>query len=222
MSEFNNRAVVSRNELLNQQQQESSVETFVRSALYAGIQNPINGAAQLMDRSTGTNLLPNLQFVDAPKENSSAANLGATAASLGHAALMLSVAHKAGGPANDFSSFAKRTGIAAGLGTFYGGVLTPTSNPNFIAGRLENAMIGGTGMAGMSAFHSFYKDTLGKGVSFLDAPPYHALTTASTVALPFITDHELSSSIREDSVFLPSAKLRPLETYLKPLEDHKR
>lgn len=218
MSEFHTRDLASNRELLNNNQEnESSAATFVRSFVYAGLQNPINGAAQLLDKSTGSNTLPNLQFIDAPKYNTLASDLGGAAASMAHSFAMLATAHKLGGPVNDVAAFAKRTAIAGGLGTFYGGVLTPTyaqyGDNGFAASRLENAFIGGAGMAGMSAFSSFYRDTLAKGVSFGEVPHYHALALSSTVAIPFLADGQLGRIGREDSVFMPGAKLRPAENY---------
>ncbi|MBY0551084.1 MAG: class I SAM-dependent methyltransferase [Candidatus Obscuribacterales bacterium] len=41
---------------------------LLHSAAYAGLQAPLSGVAQLTDRIAGTNLLPSVNFMDAPKE----------------------------------------------------------------------------------------------------------------------------------------------------------
>src|ERR1700728_2735046 len=57
---------------------EGFLEEAARSALYAGVQSPLSGLAQLADHTTGavssvfncegTNFLPTVQFMDAPSE----------------------------------------------------------------------------------------------------------------------------------------------------------
>ncbi|MBA3859216.1 MAG: hypothetical protein C0507_20110 [Cyanobacteria bacterium PR.3.49] len=48
------------------QEQKSLLEDFGRSLLHSGAQTPINALVQPFDRALGTNILPHIQFVDAP------------------------------------------------------------------------------------------------------------------------------------------------------------
>ncbi len=220
MSQFDSFSLTS-SENLKDQHQESSAESFVRAVLYTGIQTPINGAAQLFDRS-GENL-PNIQLINPPKEQGLAANLGSAAASTAHVAAMLYLGHKIGGPVTDLSAFAKRGAANATLGAAYGGLLTPVdSNGNFAQARIENAVAGGVGMAGMSLYSSFYRDTLGKGVPFLDAPFYHMMNPAAMAGVALIADSKLRPEHSPNSVFLPSARLRPLSSYMERADRNKQ
>lgn len=202
----------------------TSAETFLRSFFYTGIQAPISGAAQMLDKVAGTNTLPNCQLIDAPARKSFSAQLGSVAATAGHCALMLYAGHKIGGPVSESSlssalqSYARRGAVTGGLGALYGGVLTPTAesgNSSFVKSRLENAAVGAAGLASMSVFSSFYKDTLAKGVSFADAPFYKGLLMPGSLAgLASIADTQLPN--RENTVFLPASKLKPAEDFYPP------
>lgn len=44
----------------------SLVGEGVHSALYSAVQSPVSGVAQLIDKTTGTNLMPSVQIIDAP------------------------------------------------------------------------------------------------------------------------------------------------------------
>ena len=43
---------------------ESLPVQFLRSAVYAGVQQPISGVVQLADKISGSHMLPKVQFID--------------------------------------------------------------------------------------------------------------------------------------------------------------
>lgn len=205
--------------------EEDALQRFVRSAVYSGIQSPINGAVQLWDRATGSNVLPAAQFIDAPQSNDLATAAGSLTATAGHVALMLYAGHKIAGPGDTLAGFGRRLGVTSSFGAVYGGVLNPVhSEDGFVAGRLSNALRGAAGMAGVSAASTVYRDLIGKGTSFLDAPHYHALVVPGTLAgLPLMADTAFRGNARrESSVFLPSAKLMPVQDLLRPEDRFKK
>lgn len=225
MSNFENVSLSKNRELL--QKDENAAETFLRSAVHTGLQTPLNGAAQLMDRSTGTNILPNVQFIDAPVKESTAANLGSATATVGHCALMLAAGHKIVGPVDSVGAFSQRALLTGGMGALYGGVFTPVGNDgDFLKSRFSNALSGSAGLAGMSAMTSLYKDVIGKGVSFVDAPFYKGLLIpASLGGVAVMADQTFSGDAYNpgyNSVFMPGAKLRQVESYIKPSAEKKR
>lgn len=46
----------------------SSIGDFAQSALYAGVQTPIDGITQLVNHTAGSDVLPSVQLIDAPQE----------------------------------------------------------------------------------------------------------------------------------------------------------
>lgn len=207
MSEFEFPALPDRRELLKRE--EHNLETFLRAAVYSGVQSPVNGAAQLFDAASGSNTLPSLQFIDAPKNDSLAARLGSLSASAAHCGLMLALGHRLSGPLNDFGTLGKRALVTGSMGAFYGGVLSPVANTeNMSAARLQNMTVGATGMAGISLFTTVYRDALAKGVGLLDAPLYHGLLVPGSLAgIATVADTQMFN--REDTVFLPASRLKP-------------
>lgn len=60
---------LSKTELLSTEKQPGWVEEFARSAAYSGLQSPLKGLAQIVDKSVGTQLMDKVTFMDAPKES---------------------------------------------------------------------------------------------------------------------------------------------------------
>src|SRR5437868_12919198 len=115
MSNFDALSLTTSREL-SHGREENGVETFLRSTLYSGLQVPVTGDAQLVDKVTGSNILPKMQFIEAPKSDGLAANLGAITATAGHCAAMLALGHKIVGPVTDVSSFGQRALLTGGMG----------------------------------------------------------------------------------------------------------
>ncbi len=141
--------------------EETAAETFARSALFAAIQSPLNGIAQLAEHATGKNILPNVQIIEPSKNTGSFSELaGSVTATTVEAALMVAATHRLI-PLEGVKSAGARALVAGGLGSVYGGVFTPVgNNEDFTSTRFRNALTGATAFAGLSAFRTVYKDVL--------------------------------------------------------------
>jgi hypothetical protein len=141
---------------------------FLRSAVYAGVQEPISGVVQLADKVSGSHFLPHVQFID-PCERADfgsaswhtqqfGAMLGVTAGLL---ALNKGVG-KAGnflaGPIDNISEHQGALALrsvaeAAATGFIHNGLFRPVGNDegNFYAARLKNAAVGAGTYATLTA-----------------------------------------------------------------------
>ncbi|MBX9695228.1 MAG: hypothetical protein K2Z81_22770 [Cyanobacteria bacterium] len=201
----------------------TALGTYLQSTLYCGVQSPINGLSQLADRALGTNSLPSVQLIDAPdtRNHPTAAALGDITATIGHCSLMLAASRRLGGPVTEsFANIPARAAWAGGMGTIYGGVLTPVANnhENFWASRAMNAAAGGIGMAAMSASTSFYKDWMCQDAKAFDRAVvmWGVMVPGMQAGIAVGADDYLSASgsggVRwTGSVFNPGNKTRPLE-----------
>jgi hypothetical protein len=135
---------------------------FLRSAAYSGLQTPVNGVVQIVDHYAHTDILPSVQFVNAPAEASFGSfdwhvqQLGNAAgiavpffflnkgvgAVLGRAGTAATV-----GLTNELTlgSVLRPVGQAALTGAIFDGVFRPVSpeQGNFERARFNNAVTGG-------------------------------------------------------------------------------
>lgn len=205
-----NRPELTRSDLL---EEPSAVESFLHAAAYTGLQEPVSGAAQLFDKVAGTDVLPHVQLIEAPQEDSFAGMLGSITAKASHLGLMIAAGHKIGGPLNNLQSFAGRMGICGAMGSLYGGVLTPVANDqNFWDTRLRNTVTGGLGMAAASGAMSVYGDVIGKGMTFMDYPPYGMLKAALPISMSASVESMLSDN-DSSPVYMPG-RMQGLESLL--------
>ena len=201
--------------------QESALENYLHSAVYATIQTPLNGAAQLIDKAAGTELLPKVQFIEAPAYQGLASELGALTGTGIHCAAMLSVGHAIGGPLTNLNAGIKRAAICGGMGAAYGGVFTPAgSQENSTGERLQNTLNGAVGLAGMSGFLSLYKDVLAKDVKFMDVPHFYSIllpgsTLGIGVAADSMTNFGQQTGAR-GGVFMSRFKLQAIDNFAPP------
>jgi hypothetical protein len=201
---------------------ESAPITFLRAAAYTGLQSPVNGFVQLVK----PDILPSVQFVDAPSDSRSlAAMAGSGAATLGHAYLMMAAGNKIAGaaPPGDLLGLGKRALATGALGGLYGFALTPVGNDerqNFWVSRAENALAGTAGMALISAHHTMYHGWLSGGMAAKlgqPRPEGHLLMRSLGVAAMGgwgLIGDKLSSTNDDwggGSVFTPSGRLRPAQ-----------
>lgn len=148
---------------------------FGEGVISGSVGNAINGVKQLYDHATGekytpTELFSNQKEVDASR----AGKIGET---LGMGVDFVGVTVATGGIADAVGlagagAFVASAGVA---GVVEGGILTPSSEDSFIAGRLENAAIGGvSGAAGAGASGIIARYGLGIGAKagWTDALPY--------------------------------------------------
>jgi len=155
---------------------EGFFEELTRSALYGGVQSPLSGLAQLTDHTTaavagvfnceGTNLLPRVQFMDAPAEAKFgtgswyAQQFGGALGVAGdffllHKAQGLGTAGRCEATAmQSFGCLAKLEARHAAIsGAIYGGVFVPvdTADGNFWTGRLRNSAVQSATFATLSS-----------------------------------------------------------------------
>jgi len=138
----------------------------VSSLEYNLVQAPLTAVTQIVDNEVGTNLLPKVQFCDAPKQSKvgTAAWMGDIAGSTAAAALPFIVFHRMIGPgvAAAFETSADygvmkampALGKTAALGAVYGGILTPTSadaKGDFWLERGKNALVSIAALETMTA-----------------------------------------------------------------------
>ncbi len=132
---------------------------FVRAAVYAGTQAPINGVVQLVDKVSGSNILPHIQFID-PCQKAEFGSLHwhtqQFGSMLGVSLNMVYLNKAVGGMSNllagkientaaNQGALAFRTIIdSAGTGLIHNGLFRQVSDDegNFYAARGKNALIG--------------------------------------------------------------------------------
>lgn len=214
---------ISQSDLLSSRREVTAVESFLHAAVYSGVQTPLTGLAQLVDRTAGTELLPKVQIIAPPEDpHSFSAGAGSLSATFAHGIGMVALGHKIAGPVTDWSSFGRRTLTCAGLGAVYGGVLTPVADSeNFVAGRMRNLTSGTLAVGSMSAFSSVYKDVIaGGGLNHWKVPPYGVFIEGSILALGPIADRTTSNLIGDkteyppNGVFFPSYRLKGSESFI--------
>lgn len=137
----------------------SQLSDFARGAIHSGIENPVNGAVQVLNHAAGAHL-PEMSIVGAPERSS----LGATAGSIfGTAAdfyflskIAAPVFRQVGG--SGMAGTALRSGIVGGV---YEGILQPSDEKSktFFKDRLTNGMIGASTFAAMGASSSALDQT---------------------------------------------------------------
>jgi hypothetical protein len=124
---------------------------FLRSAAYSGIQAPIEGVSQLVNKTVGSNVIPEVRMIDAPKH----AEFGSTrwhAQTIGGAVGMLApfmAVNKGVGSlmrteAAAMNSLRFKVTQAATAGFVYDGLMRPVQDNegNFWAARLKHATVG--------------------------------------------------------------------------------
>lgn len=135
--------------------------TLLRSIGYSTLQNPVNGLAQLVDRTTGTDLLPKVQFIDSPSKDTlateSASALGGMVGTIIHCGVMVGIGSRIGGSEFSLNGFRNRAIATGAMGAAYGGIFTPVTNEdgNFTRNRLENTVVGAAGLTLMSPLGAF-------------------------------------------------------------------
>lgn len=147
--------------------QRSLPEEMLHSAVYCAVQAPLKGATQLLDKSLGTNILPSVEFMEAP-QNAEFLSARWHAQQLGSAAGMVApflLLHKGVGKVGSMAlgkvetematgALSKRMVVEAGAtGFLYEGLLKPVSDQegNFVAARTRNALVGGVTFATLAA-----------------------------------------------------------------------
>lgn len=204
----------------------TALQEFGRALAYTGIQSPLNGLAQLIDKPTGSDVCMKAvgHFIDAPSDSQSAASvLGSATATALHCGAMIWAGGKLGGQAaiGDVMGLGKRALATGALGTIYGGVFTPVTSgeKDFFTSRIENAVAGGVGLASMSAMTTVYHSWLGgpvgpgepdavlarfafKGMNAISLPGVAGLSDC----LSSTGDNKFSGG----SVFTPSQRLKPV------------
>ncbi|MBX9567533.1 MAG: hypothetical protein K2X77_01505 [Candidatus Obscuribacterales bacterium] len=142
---------------------------FARSLAYGAIQGPVDGIAQLVDKSTGSNLLPSLHVIDHPEEKKfgtaqwHAQQIGGAIGMAVPLLAMHRIVTKFSGnmaeqcatseasklASNCFSSELRNSAIT---GALYGGILTPAdAREDFASARLKSAATGGITFGAFSA-----------------------------------------------------------------------
>jgi hypothetical protein len=132
---------------------------FCRSAIHAGVQTPVNGVVQLVDRAAGTDILPNVQFINPcePAEFLTERwHVQQVGAMFGTASNLLAL-HKAVGMAGNAifgaventatnqARLAMRAVLeASGTGFFHSAVFRPVDvkDSDFYSARLKNGLVG--------------------------------------------------------------------------------
>ncbi len=142
---------------------------FLFSAAYSGLQAPVSGLAQIVDKVAGTKLEPTLQFIDAPKESESmsyrwhAQQFGAMVGT----ALPFLLLHKGvsrcsnalfgkleQSALNEGLLARRLVGESAATGAVFEGVFRPVDErrePNFLQARINHSVSGALTFAALSA-----------------------------------------------------------------------
>ncbi len=160
------------------------VTEFLESAKFSGIQTPAQGLTQILDRVCGTDLMPTVTFMNAPKEAASSTDWHAQqiGGAVGIAGDFFLVNRLLKGFKNVFMAPAKAEAVSAisftqsvartaRTGGFYQAIFTPSSNnESLVLGRSKNYMEGFATFGSMAAsartLHDFglVKNRLGIGV----------------------------------------------------------
>jgi hypothetical protein len=132
-------------------------QDFVRSAIHAGVQTPLNGVVQIVDKATGTDWLPKVQFIDPPEKVeffSSRSHAQQFGAMVGTAINLLILQRAVGWTGNSLfgqientaanhSRLALRSiGEAAASGFIHNAVFRPSSDHDFLGERMRNGLVG--------------------------------------------------------------------------------
>lgn len=154
---------VTSGDLLSGNTERTWMGELFHSAAYAGVQTPVSGAAQLLDKAAGTESCASLQFVDAPAESEflssrwHAQQIGATVGMI----VPFLLVHKAVSGVGNAALGKAETGLGSTLftrravgesaltGAIMEGVFRPVNTelqPDFLRSRFENAVTGGLTM----------------------------------------------------------------------------
>lgn len=144
----------------------TAVNEASRSAIYAAVQTPISGLAEVWDRTAGTDLAPKVQFLNKPDDAQTPLEQGARTAGavIGSLAPLL-VVHKAMGSTSRLMLADKATVLSPALstrsvlesamtGAICEGLLRPVEKEktsDFIMARLGNAATGAATFSAMTA-----------------------------------------------------------------------
>ncbi len=148
---------------------EPTANTFLRAAAYADLQSPVNALAQIADSTFHTNLLPKVQFMDAPQKLHSeqhgywAQNLGSAAGSI-IPFMLTAAAVKSSSRFSAVESLAAKESMmglsnreAFAIGALHDSLLRP-SNPSddkpLIVSRALSGLAGGTTMLAITKITS--------------------------------------------------------------------
>ncbi|MGH9549814.1 MAG: patatin-like phospholipase family protein, partial [Terriglobales bacterium] len=120
---------------------------LVQSAVYSGVQSPLTGALQIVDKAAGTDLADSWRFMSAPK----AAKFGSLdwhAQQIGGAIGMIlpffALNKGVGLLADDGGILANPVAQATASGALYGGIFHPSApGEDFLTSRLKNAAVSG-------------------------------------------------------------------------------
>ena len=144
--------------------EESLPVDFLRSAAYAGVQEPVNGVVQLIDKTAGTNILPKIQVIDHCEK----ADYGSVrwhvqqfGSMAGVSANFIALGKAVGGTSEmlfgRLEDTAENKGAlalraitdSAATGFIHNGLFRPVSDSegNFYAARLKNATVGAASFA---------------------------------------------------------------------------
>lgn len=154
---------LAQSDLLAVKVERSAGAELLHSAAYAGLQAPLSGIAQLTDRVAGTNFLPSVTFMDAPKEQeflSEKWHAQQVGAMLGMTAPFL-LLHKGVGKCGEFAfgkienTMANRTSLMQRVvgesmvsGALFEGLLHPTNaahcaqNEDLLVSRIKQSITG--------------------------------------------------------------------------------
>lgn len=120
---------------------------FGHSAIYSGIQAPVTGFTQLIDKGLGTDLAGATALISAPRD-SKFGTLDWHAQQVGGAIGMvlpfLAIHKVVGAAAGDSAFFSRPVATATSSGFLYGTVFQPSdSQGNFLGSRIKHGLVGG-------------------------------------------------------------------------------
>lgn len=164
---------LSKSNLLSHDDLQPTANTFLRAAAYADFQSPVNAVTQLVDASLHTNLLPKVQFMDAPHKLQSeqqgywAQNLGTAVGSL-VPFMLTAAAVKSGSRFSVADSLAAKEAVmgmssreAFLTGALHDSLLRPTDpsdNKPLLVSRGLAGLAGGTTMVAITKLSSMAND----------------------------------------------------------------
>lgn len=137
----------------------SAAEALLRGVGYSTFQNPVNGAAQLVEKTTGINVLDKVQMISPPDSstelNQIAGRLGGFVGTGIHCFAMVKAGGAIAGSEWTAIGFRNRALATGALGAAFGGFLTPVAknDGNFWSNRAENAVVGLAAMSSLSILH---------------------------------------------------------------------
>jgi hypothetical protein len=158
-------------------------EDFGKSVFHSAIENPYNGAIQLIDHAANAHL-PELNIVGAPTNDSFGTEAGkivGTAADI----VALSLAVAAVAPSVGAATIAGAVVRGAIVGAAYGGLFQPSdsSSPNFVEDRVKNGLVDAAAFGTMSGAAGLLAKTglfaVASGRSFLGTTEIGAISGAA-------------------------------------------